>query len=371
MIIGVPKEIKDNEYRVSITPAGVTELIKEGHKVYIQKNAGIGSGINDYEYTKSGAEILETAKEVFDKADMIMKIKEPLPQEFELIKENQILFTYFHFASGEELTKTMVDKKAICIAYETVETDDGETPLLTPMSEVSGRMAPFIGAFYLNRTYGGRGILPTGVTGVEPAHIVVLGGGTVGCNAAKVAAGLGAKVTILDKITRKLRYLEEIMPENVSTLKSNSFNITQAVKDADILINCIYIVGAKTPKVVTRQMVKSMKPGSVIVCVDIDQGGSVETARPTSHSDPIYIEEGVIHYCVTNIPAAFSRTSTFALTNETLPYALQIANKGWQKALKENPVLKKGLNVCKGKVTYKPVADAHGLKYTPINEILE
>lgn len=371
MIIGVPKEIKDNEYRVSITPAGVTELIKEGHKVYIQKNAGIGSGINDYEYTKSGAEILETAKEVFDKADMIMKIKEPLPQEFELIKENQILFTYFHFASGEELTKTMVDKKAICIAYETVETDDGETPLLTPMSEVSGRMAPFIGAFYLNRTYGGRGILPTGVTGVEPAHIVILGGGTVGCNAAKVAAGLGAKVTILDKITRKLRYLEEIMPENVSTLKSNSFNITQAVKDADILINCIYIVGAKTPKVVTRQMVKSMKPGSVIVCVDIDQGGSVETARPTSHSDPIYIEEGVIHYCVTNIPAAFSRTSTFALTNETLPYALQIANKGWQKALKENPVLKKGLNVCKGKVTYKPVADAHGLKYTPIDEVLE
>ena len=371
MIIGVPKEIKDNEYRVALTPAGTTELINAGHKVFIQKSAGIGSGISDDEYKEVGAEILDTAKEVFDKADMIMKIKEPLPQEFELIKENQIVFTYFHFASGEALTKVMMERKAICIAYETIETDDGETPLLTPMSEVSGRMASFIGAFYLSKAQGGRGILPSGVSGVEPAHIVILGGGMVGRNAAKVAAGLGAKVTILDKITRKLRYLEEIMPENVSTLKSNLFNITQAVKDADILIACIYIVGAKTPKVVTKQMVKSMKPGSVIVCVDIDQGGSVETARPTSHSDPIYIEEGVVHYCVANIPAAFSRTSTFALTNETLSYALQIANKGWQKALKEDHVLKKGLNVCKGKVTNKPVADAHGLAYTPIDDVLE
>ena len=371
MIIGVPKEIKDNEYRVAITPAGVIELIRAGHKVYVQKNAGIGSGISDDEYKEVGAEILDTANEVFDKADMIMKIKEPLSQEFELIKENQILFTYFHFASGEELTRAMVDKKAICIAYETIETDDGETPLLTPMSEVSGRMAPFIGAFYLSRAQGGRGILTTGVTGVEPAHIVILGGGTVGRSAAKVAAGLGAKVTILTRSARKLRYLEDTMPENVSTLKSNSFNIAEAVKGADILITGVYIVGAEAPKLVTREMVKSMKPGSVIVCVDIDQGGSVETARPTSHSDPIYVEEGVVHYCVTNMPGAFSRTSTFALTNETLSYVLQIANKGWQKALKEDHVLKKGLNVCRGKVTNKPVADTHGLAYTPIDEVLE
>jgi len=371
MIIGVPKEIKDNEYRVALTPAGATELINAGHKVFIQKSAGTGSGINDDEYKEVGAEILDTANEVFDKADMIMKIKEPLPQEFKLIKEKQIVFTYFHFASGEELTKAMIDRKAICITYETIETDDGETPLLTPMSEVSGRMASFIGAFYLSRAQGGRGILTTGVTGVEPADVVILGGGTVGRSAAKVAAGLGAKVTILTRSARKLRYLEDTMPENVSTLKSNSFNIAEAVKGADILITGVYIVGAEAPKLVTREMVKSMKPGSVIVCVDIDQGGSVETARPTSHSDPTYIEEGVVHYCVTNMPGAFSRTSTFALTNETLSYALQIANKGWQKALKEDHVLKKGLNVCKGKVTNKPVADAHGLAYTPIDEVLE
>jgi len=371
MIIGVPKEIKDNEYRVALTPAGATELINAGHEVFIQKNAGVGSGISDDEYKEVGVEILDSANKVFDKADMIMKIKEPLPQEFELIKEKQIVFTYFHFASGEALTKAMMERKAVCIAYETIETDDGETPLLTPMSEVAGRMAPFIGAFYLSRAKGGRGILTTGVTGVEPAHIVVLGGGTVGRNAAKVAAGLGAKVTILTRSARKLRYLEDTMPENVSTLKSNSFNIAEAVKEADILITGVYIVGAEAPKLVTREMVKSMKPGSVIVCVDIDQGGSVETARSTSHSDPIYIEEGVVHYCVTNMPGAFSRTSTFALTNETLPYALQIANKGWQKALRENHILKKGLSVCKGKLTNKPVANAHGFEYTSIEEVLD
>lgn len=370
MIIGIPKEIKNNENRVAITPAGVKAFSQAGHQVLVQKSAGLGSGIEDNEYINAGASILETAKEVFNLAEMIMKVKEPLTSEYDLLKFGQILFTYFHFASSLELTQAMMKRKVICIAYETVQTEDGYLPLLAPMSEVAGKMAGHIAAYYLALPYGGRGVLMGGVPGVAPAKVVVVGGGTVGTNAAKVAAGIGANVTLLDISINRLKYLADVLPKNITLLISNQQNIEEEIKDADAVIGAVLIPGAKAPKLITKEMIKKMKPNSVIVDVAIDQGGCIETSKPTSHSDPVFKLHNVLHYCVTNMPGAFARTSTFALTNATLPYGLEIANKGYKKAIKENKALAKGLNAIDGKITYEPVAKAFKLKYYPVEEVI-
>jgi len=370
MIIGIPKEIKNNENRVAITPPGVKAFCQAGHQVIIQKSAGLGSGIEDKEYNEAGAAIIETAKEVFEKAEMIMKVKEPLISEYDLLRAGQILFTYFHFASSLELTEAMMKRKVICITYETVQTDDGGLPLLAPMSEVAGKMAAQVAAYYLAAPYGGRGVLMGGVPGVSPAKIVVVGGGTVGTNAAKVAAGMGANVTLFDININRLKYLDDVLPKNITLLMSNQHNIEEEIKDADAVIGAVLIPGAKAPKLVTEEMTKKMKANSVIVDVAIDQGGCIATSKPTSHSDPVFKLHDVLHYCVTNMPGAFSRTSTFALTNATLPYGLEIANKGYKKAVKGNKALAKGLNVIDGKVTYKPVAKVFNLKYYPVEEII-
>ena len=370
MIVGVPKEIKNNENRVAITPAGVEAMTKAGHTVVIEHNAGLGSGISNVAYQSAGAKILPTAKEVFSKADMIMKVKEPLPSEYDLFKPGQILFTYLHLAPEPELTKALLAKKVTGIAYETIEV--GRTlPLLLPMSEVAGRMSVQIGAQFLEKPCGGKGILLGGVPGVESAQVVIVGGGIVGTNAAKMAIGLGARVTILDKSTERLQYLDDIFQGRVTTVMSNSYNIGSWVKKADLLVGAVLVPGAKAPKLVSEEMVKSMSDGSVIVDVAIDQGGSVETIdRITTHSEPTYVKHGVVHYAVANMPGAVARTSTFALANATLDYALQIANKGWKKAVKENESLAKGLNVVGGMVTYKAVADSLGMKYIPWAEAI-
>jgi len=368
MIIGIPKEIKNNENRVAITPAGVKAFCQAGHQVLVQKSAGLGSGIEDIEYNQAGATIIETAKEVFEKADMIIKVKEPLASEYDLLKAGQILFTYFHFASSLELTQAMMKRKIICITYETVQTEDGHLPLLVPMSEVAGKMAAHIAAYYLALPYGGTGVLMGGVPGVSPAKVVVIGGGTVGTNAAKIAAGIGAKVTLFDININRLKYLDDVLPKNITLLVSNQHNIEEETKDADVVIGAVLIPGAEAPKLMTEEMVKKMKPNSVIVDVAIDQGGCIATSRPTSHSDPVYKIHNVSHYCVTNMPGAFARTSTFALTNTTLPYGLEIANKGYKKALRENKALAKGLNVIDGKITYEPMAKAFNLKYYPLED---
>jgi len=371
MIIGVPKEIKNNENRVAITPAGVEALVSAGHKVVIENNAGLGSGITNEEYEKAGAEILPTPADVFAAADMIMKVKEPLPPEYPLFKEGQILFTYLHLAPEPELTRALMEKKVVGIAYETIQLPNGSLPLLTPMSEVAGRMAVQIGARFLEKPQGGRGMLLGGVPGVPPAEVVILGGGVVGTNAAKMAMGMGAHVTILDKSADRLKYLDDVFFGRITTVMSNSYNIAEAVKKADLLIGAVLIPGARAPKLVTEEMVKSMKPGSVIVDVAIDQGGSIATIdRVTTHQDPVYVKHGVVHYAVANMPGAVPRTSTFALTNVTLPYALALANKGWERAVREDRALALGVNVLDGKVTYKAVADSLGLPYTPLEEIL-
>jgi len=370
MIIGIPKEIKNNENRVAITPPGVKAFCQAGHQVIIQKSAGLGSGIEDKEYNEAGAAIIETAKEVFEKAEMIMKVKEPLISEYDLLRAGQILFTYFHFASSLELTEAMMKRKVICITYETVQTDDGGLPLLAPMSEVAGKMAAQVAAYYLAAPYGGRGVLMGGVPGVSPAKIVVVGGGTVGTNAAKVAAGMGANVTLFDININRLKYLDDVLPKNITLLMSNQHNIEEEIKDADAVIGAVLIPGTKAPKLVTEEMIKKMKANSVIVDVAIDQGGCIATSKPTSHSDPVFKLHDVLHYCVTNMPGAFSRTSTFALTNATLPYGLEIANKGYKKAVKGNKALAKGLNVIDGKVTYKPIAKVFNLKYYPVEEVI-
>ncbi len=371
MIIGIPKEIKNNENRVAITPAGVRAFTQSGHKVLIQKTAGLGSGISDREYNDAGASIQDTAEKVFEQSDMIMKVKEPMPVEYPMIKPGQIVFTYFHFAASLELTEGMVNRRCVCIAYETVETKNKALPLLNPMSEVAGKMAGHIAAYYLALPYGGRGVLMGGVTGVKPAKVVVIGGGTVGTNAAKVTAGIGANVTILDINLDRLKYLDDIMPKNVNFLVSNQHNIEQEIKDADAVIGAALIPGATAPKVITEDMVKMMPENSVIVDVAIDQGGCIQTSKPTSHSEPTYKLHGVLHYCVSNMPGAFARTSTFALTNATLPYALEIANKGYKKAITSNPAIAKGLNIIDGKITYKPVAGAFNLKYHPVENFFE
>ncbi|NOY77571.1 MAG: alanine dehydrogenase [Calditrichaeota bacterium] len=369
MIIGVPKEIKPDEYRVSMLPVGVETLRKNGHTVLVEKSAGEGSGFSDTDYKQAGAEILNSPEEVYSKADMIVKVKEPLPSEYELIKEDQILFTYFHFAASEKLTKAIIKTNAIAVAYETVELPDHSLPLLIPMSEVAGRMSVQEGAKYLEKKMGGRGVLLAGVPGVEPATVVILGGGIVGTNAAKMAAGLGATVYILDINLDRLRYLDDVMPKNVITLMSNLYNIRELLAKADLLIGAVLIPGAKAPKLVTRDMLKLMKPRSVLVDVAIDQGGCIETVHPTTHHDPIYVIDDIIHYSVANMPGAVPRTSTIALTNATLPYAVKLANMGIE-AIREDEALKKGLNIFKGKVTYKNVAEAFNLPYVPVNDVL-
>ncbi|KAA0993756.1 alanine dehydrogenase [Dyadobacter aurulentus] len=369
MIIGVPREIKNNENRVALTPAGVTEFRKRGHVVYVQTDAGKGSGFSDHEYTEAGASILPSIEEVYAIADMIIKVKEPIETEYRLIKEDQLLFTYFHFASSESLTHAMIERKAVCLAYETVEKTDRSLPLLVPMSEVAGRMAVQEGAKYLEKPMGGFGILLGGVAGVKPANVLVLGGGIVGTQSAKMAAGLGANVTIADISLPRLRYLEDIMPANVDTVMSNEYNIRELIKSANLIIGGVLIPGAKAPSLITRDMLKLMKPGTVMVDVAIDQGGCFETSKATTHEHPIYEVDGVVHYCVANMPGAVPYTSTLALTNATLPYALQLADLGWKKACSVSEELRKGLNVVNGKVVFKGVSDAWNLPYTEVKEL--
>jgi len=370
MIIGVPKEIKNNENRVAVTPAGVTEFRKHGHTIYVQRQAGVSSGFSDELYQEAGAVILPTIEEVYAIAEMIIKVKEPIASEYALIKEDQLLFTYFHFASSEPLTHAMIERKAVCLAYETVEKVDRSLPLLIPMSEVAGRMAVQEGAKYLEKPMGGFGILLGGVAGVKPANVLVLGGGVVGTQAAKMAAGLGANVTIVDISLARLRYLEDIMPANVDTVMSNEYNIRQLIQSSILIIGGVLIPGAKAPSLITRDMLKLMKPGTVMVDVAIDQGGCFETSHATTHEHPIYEVDGVVHYCVANMPGAVPYTSTLALTNATLPYALQLANKGWKAACAGNDELRKGLNVVNGKIVFKGVSDAWNLPYTDVTEIL-
>ncbi len=370
MIIGLPKEIKNNENRVALTPAGVAEFKKNGHTVYVQKTAGIGSGFSDDDYVSAGASLLGTIEEVYAIAEMIIKVKEPIEKEYSLIKENQIVFTYFHYASYKPLLDAMLKQKGICIAYETVEKTDRSLPLLTPMSEVAGRMAIQEGAKYLEKPSGGRGILLGGVPGVKPAKVVILGGGVVGTNAAKMAAGTSANVVIMDISLKRLRELDDIMPKNVVTVMSNHYNIVNEIKDADLVIGGVLIPGAKAPHLITRDMLKLMKPGTVLVDVAVDQGGCIETCKPTTHEDPTFVIDGIVHYCVANMPGAVPYTSTLALTNATLPYALQIANKGWKKACKDNEELKKGLNTIGDKIVYKGVSDAFNMELSNVDSFL-
>jgi alanine dehydrogenase len=362
MIIGVPKEIKTDEYRVAMIPVGVEELTRAGHQVVIQANAGLGSGIPDEQYAVHGAEIVATAEEVWKRADLIVKVKEPLPQEWPLLRSGQIVFTYFHFAADEQLTQAVVKSGITAIAYETIKDARGGLPLLTPMSEVAGRMSIQEGAKYLERPQEGRGILLGGVPGVLPANVVILGGGIVGANAAKVAAGLGANVTILDINLDRLRYLDDVMPRNVTTLYSDRHNILDSLSRADLLIGAVLIPGARAPYLVRHEDLKRMSPRAVIIDVAIDQGGCVETSRPTTHSKPIYIVDDIVHYCVTNMPGAVGRTSTYALTNVTLPYVLQLAKKGFGRAIAENAGLAQGVNIRAGKVTNAAVAETFGLE---------
>lgn len=370
MIIGVPKEIKNNENRVAITASGVYELVSNGHTVFVETNAGVGSGITDEEYTNAGAQIETSATEIWQKAEMIIKVKEPVDQELELSHEGQIVFTYFHFASSEKLTNAMIASKSICIAYETVEKADRSLPLLIPMSEVAGRMAVQQGAKYLEKPVKGRGVLLGGVPGVPPGKVLILGAGMVGIQAAKMASGLGALVTIVDINLDRLRYASDILPQNVVTEFSSSYNIRRLVQTHDLIIGAVLIPGAVAPHLVTRDMLQLMRPGTVIIDVAVDQGGCVETCHPTTHNDPTYIIDDVLHYCVANMPGAVPYTSTLALTNATLPYILKVANKGWKKACNENADLKKGLNIVEGKVVYKAVAEAFKLEYSDASGLL-
>jgi alanine dehydrogenase len=357
VIIGVPREIKDNEYRVGIVPGGVEELVSAGHSVFIEKGAGQGSGISNQDFAEAGAR-LGSRQEVFRKSEMILKVKEPQPSEYPLLRKGQIVFGYFHFAASQALTRAIQKTKIVAIAYETIRLDSGEHPLLTPMSEVAGKMAIQEGAKYLERSMGGKGILLGGVAGVRPAKVVILGGGVVGSNAAKTAAGLGARVTLLDVNPSRLRHLEEIMPKNVITLVSNRRVIREEVKDTDLLVGAVYVEGAKAPFLVTQAMVRQMKPGSVIVDVAIDQGGCVETSRPTTHSHPVYVKYGVVHYCVTNIPGAVGITSTYALTNATLPFVLEIARAGYRQAVQRSAAIRHGLNIDQGELVHPAIQAA-------------
>jgi alanine dehydrogenase len=370
MIIGVPKEIKTNENRIALVPAGSDVLVRAGHTVLVERSAGEGSGFSDEAYESTGATLVDTADEVWERAEMIMKVKEPIEVEWPKMRQDQVVFTYFHFAASEPLTEAVMDSGCIANAYETVQLPTGELPLLTPMSEVAGRMAVQEGAKYLEKFYGGRGVLLGGVPGVEPATVVILGGGIVGSNAAQMAAGMGANVIILDVSLNRLRYLSEVMPANCQMIYSNRHNILRWLERADLLVGAVLLPGAKAPNLVQREDLKMMRDGSVIVDVAVDQGGCVETIEPTTHEDPIYTIDGVIHYAVANMPGGVSRTSTLALTNATFPYALTLANKGWKKACQEDRALALGLNVVNGKVTYPGVAEAFDLPFTPVEEVL-
>jgi len=364
MIIGILKEIKTEENRVCMTPAGVEVMISHGHSVLVEAGAGVGSGFSNENYQVAGAEIVATPQEIFSRAAMVMHVKEPQAREFDLIRPGQIVFTYFHFAASEELTRAMMKSGAICVAYETITDRHGTLPLLTPMSEVAGRMAAQEAAKYLERSQGGRGMLMGGVPGVQPATVLVLGAGVVGTEAARMACGLGAKVYLLDTSLARLRHLDEVMPKNCFPLMSSPATIRELVQEADAVIGAVLVHGAKAPKLVTRTMLATMKPGTVLVDVAIDQGGCFETSRPTTHADPIYEVDGIVHYCVSNMPGAVPLTSTIALTNATLPYAVAIADKGWRRAAKSDPGVRDGLNVVEGKVTYAGVAEAFGLDFT-------
>lgn len=370
MIVGVLKEIKVQEKRVCMTPEGVEVMVHHNHEVLVEKDAGAGSGFANEAYVAAGATIVDTPAEVFAKADMVMHVKEPQPSEYDMIRKDQIVFTYLHLAADEKQTLALQKAGSVNIAYETIQKADGSLPLLTPMSEVAGRMAAQVGAEYLQMTKGGRGILLGGVPGVEPGTVVVIGGGVVGVNAAMMACGLGAKVYLLDTNLDRLRYLREVMPANCYPIMSSVAKLRSLLKEADLVIGAVLIPGAKAPKLVTRDMLPSMKDGAVMVDVAIDQGGCFETSKPTTHDDPVFTIDGVVHYSVANMPGAVAKTSTMALTNATLPYALQIADKGWKKACQDNVEIAKGLNVVDGKVTYKAVAEAFGLDYTPVEEML-
>ncbi len=370
MIIGVPREIKQDEYRVSMTPAGVHDLVADGHSVLMEDGAGEGSGLPNQLYEEQGAKITDR-NDIFARSEMIVKVKEPLPEEFDLLREGQILYTYLHLAPAPELTRALLERKVIGIAYETVQLPDNSLPLLIPMSEVAGRMSIHEGSKYLERENKGRGILLGGVPGVDSGHVVIIGGGIVGANAAKMAIGTGASVTLLDVNLNRLRYLDDIYAGRLKTLMSNRVNIEESLKSADLVIGAVLIPGARAPKLITREMISLMMPGSVIVDVGIDQGGVMETSRPTTHSDPIYLVDDVVHYCVANMPGAVARTSTFALTNATFPYALELARKGYRRAFQENPSLAKGLNVFDGQVTYPAVAEALDMECVPLDKVVE
>ena len=369
MLIGVPKEIKTNENRIALVPAGAEALVQAGHQVMVERGGGLGSGFTDDQYTSVGATIHEV-DEVWARAEMIMKVKEPIAIEYGRTRPDQLLFTYFHFAADQALTRGMIDSGAVCVAYETVQLDSGELPLLTPMSEVAGRMAIQAGAKYLEKYYGGRGMLLGGVPGVAPASVVIIGGGVVGTNAAKMAAGLGARVTILDVSLERLRYLSDVMPANVEMIYSNRHNLMERVEQADLVVGAVLLPGAKAPNLIKREDLKRMKDGSVIVDVAVDQGGCVETIRPTTHEDPIYEIDGVIHYGVANMPGGVPRTSTLALTNATFPYAMRLARLGWKEACRQDPALALGLNVVNGQVVYPGVAEAFGLPLVPLQSVL-
>ena len=370
MIIGVPKEIKTNENRIALVPAGAEAFVTRGHTVYVEKGAGIGSGFPDEAYVAAGAKILPTADEVWAKAEMIMKVKEPIAVEWPRMRAGQVIYTYFHFAAAEELTRAVIASKAIAVAYETVQLPHGELPLLTPMSEVAGRMAVQEGAKYLEKVFGGSGVLLGGVPGVSPAEVAIIGGGVVGINAAKMAAGMGARVTILDVSLERLRYLDDVLPANVTTLYSNRHNILDAIRRADLVVGAVLLPGAKAPHLVKREDLKLMKPGSVIVDVAVDQGGCVETIKPTTHENPTYFVDGILHYAVANMPGGVPRTSTLALTNATLSYGLRLARDGWQKACRDDAALRLGLNVVEGKVVYPGVAEAFGLPLVEVAKLL-
>jgi len=369
MLVGVPQEVKDNESRVALTPAGVAELVHHGHEVLVERGAGAGSGFADAEYEAAGAALCAAHEEAFERAALIVKVKEPIAPEYGLLRPGQLLFTYLHLAADEALTRALVERRVTAIAYETVQVDH-TLPLLTPMSEVAGRMAVQVGAHYLEKTHGGRGQLLGGVPGVRPSNVVIVGGGVVGTNAAQMALGAGAAVTILETSADRMRYLGEVLHGNLATVMSNRQNLAQAVAYADLLIGAVLIPGAKAPKLVSEGMIRSMRPGSVVVDVAIDQGGCIETAHPTSHSDPVYDVGGVIHYCVTNMPGAVPRTSTYALSNVTLPYALKLADQGLVAAVRHDPALARGINVHDGRITYEAVAEAFGLPYTPLDGVL-
>ncbi len=370
MIIGILREIKVAEHRVCMTPAGVEVMVQNKHQVLVERDAGLGSGLTNDEYLNGGAEIIETPVEIYERADMVMHVKEPQPSEFRLIREDQIIFTYLHLAAEKNLTEALIKSKSVNIAYETIQKDDGSLPLLTPMSEVAGRMATQEGAKYLELHQGGSGILLGGVPGVAPGNVVVIGGGIVGINAARIACGMGAKVYLLDTNLDRLRYLSEVMPSNCFTMMSTPPTLRELLKKADLVIGAVLIPGAKAPRLVTREMLAGMKPGSVMVDVAIDQGGCFETSRPTTHTEPTFVVDGIVHYCVANMPGAVAKTSTLALTNATLPYALQIANYGWKKACKENREIKPGVNVVQGHITCKGVAEAFDMQYIDIDIIL-